>query len=63
MRRCALFTALMLFVTGFGLAQSWSRVWKLTTVPYLTLQDITEMGMVKAGFDTDQDGWGEIICT
>jgi len=53
----------MLFVIGVGLAQNWTRVWKLTIPPYLTLHDITEMGMVKAGFDTDQDGWGEIICT
>jgi hypothetical protein len=53
----------MLFVIGIGLAQNWTRAWKLTTPPYLTRQDINDMGMVKAGFDTDKDGWGEIICT
>lgn len=41
----------------------WKVVWKMTESPYLTLQDMTEMAMVKAGFDTDKDGWGEFICT
>ena len=63
MRRFVLLSGLMLFVIGVGLAQNWTRVWKLTIPPYLTLKDITEMGNVKAGFDTDQDGWGEILCT
>jgi hypothetical protein len=63
MRRFALLSACMLFVVGVGLAQNWTRVWKLTTPPYLTRQDINDMAMVKAGFDTDKDGWGEIICT
>ncbi len=63
MRRFALLIALTVIVIGAGSAQQWNRVWKLTTPAYLTLADITEMGMVKAGFDTDQDGWGEIICT
>jgi hypothetical protein len=63
MRRFALLSAMMIFVIGLSFAQQWSRVWKLTTPPYLTREDITDMGMVKAGFDTDKDGWGEIICT
>ncbi len=53
---------LMVFAIGAGFSQQWSRVWKLTTPPYLTLEDITDMGIVKAGFDTDKDGWGEILC-
>jgi len=53
----------MILAMGLGLSQQWSRVWKMTAPPYLTLEQITEMGMVKAGFDTDEDGWGEVICT
>ena len=63
MRRFALLFALTVLVIVAGTAQQWNRVWKLTTPPYLTLENILDMGMVKAGFDTDKDGWGEIICT
>ncbi len=63
MRRLALVSALLVLVVSFSGAQQWTTVWKQTSVPYLTLQDITEMGTVKAGFDTDKDGWGEILCT
>lgn len=44
-------------------AQTWAPVWKLTTPAYLTREDILDMAMVKAGFDTDKDGWGEFLCT
>lgn len=63
MRRLVLLSTLMVLAVGIGFSQQWSLVWKMTQSPYLTLADITEMGMVKAGFDTDQDGWGEVICT
>jgi hypothetical protein len=63
MKRLALVSALLFFVVSFCFAQQWTIAWKQTTVPYLTLQDITEMGTVKAGFDTDKDGWGEILCS
>ena len=63
MRRLVLLSALMVLAVGIGFSQHWSLVWKMTQSPYLTLADITEMGMVKAGFDTDRDGWGEVVCT
>lgn len=63
MKRCVLLVALMTLAVSFAMSQQWSLAWKMTETPYLTLTDITEMGMVKAGFDTDKDGWGEIICT
>ncbi len=63
MKRYGILFALMILAVSLCAAQQWSPVWKMTTSPYLTLQDITEMGTVKAGFDTDQDGWGELICT
>jgi hypothetical protein len=45
------------------LAQTWTPVWRLTTPAYLTREDIVEMAIVKAGLDTDNDGWGEFICS
>lgn len=61
-----IFTFCALFVTMLSLSNAqdpWNLVWRMTDVPYLTREAITEMGMVKAGFDTDNDGWGEFICT
>jgi hypothetical protein len=63
MKRVILLFALIVVIVSVGLSQSWTPVWKMTDVPYLTRQDITDMGMVKAGFDTDGDGWGEFLCT
>jgi hypothetical protein len=63
MKRSLLLSALFVFSIGICSGQQWSRVWKMTASPYLSLADIIEMGMVKAGFDTDEDGWGEILCT
>ncbi len=62
MRRFALLSALTFLVICMSSSQQWSTVWKLTAPPYLTRQAITEMGIVKAGFDTDKDGKGEFIC-
>ena len=63
MNRLIWTAVLVLLGAATALAQNWTLVWKMTEAPYLTLQDITEMGMVKSGFDTDNDGWGEFICT
>jgi len=62
MSRIAVFPMFVLLLAGTASAQSWDVTWKLTNPPYKTLQDITEMAIVKAGFDTDQDGWGEFLC-
>ena len=63
MNRTILLALLVVLGGAVATAQNWTPVWKMTQAPYLTLQDITEMGTVKSGFDTDQDGWGEFICT
>ncbi len=62
MRRSCMLGVLVVLTAVLTLAQSWAPVWKMTTPPYLTRQDITEMAIVKGGFDTDQDGWGEFLC-
>jgi len=53
---CILFSSLM------AQAQTWEPVWKMTDVPYLTRDVIDNMAMMKAGFDTDGDEWGEFVC-
>jgi hypothetical protein len=63
MNRIIMIAVLVILGSALATAQTWTPVWKMTQSPYLTLQDITEMGTVKAGFDTDQDGWGELICS
>ncbi len=55
-------TFFLVFLTGFVSAQTWNVTWKFSNPPYKTLTDITDMAIVKAGFDTDQDGWGEFLC-
>ncbi|MFC2085185.1 T9SS type A sorting domain-containing protein, partial [Bacteroidota bacterium] len=45
------------------LAQNnWNLVWSLHEKPFLAPQALSEMAIVKAGFDTDEDGWGEFLC-
>lgn len=62
MSRIFLLALFLSFLIKPVAAQTWDVTWKLTNPPYKTLQDITEMAIVKAGFDTDQDGWGEFLC-
>ena len=31
-------------------------------MPFQAPQESSEMAIVKAGLDTDQDGWGEFLC-
>jgi hypothetical protein len=62
MKRILMLASLLVLGAAVACAQTWTPVWKMVTPPYLTLENITEMGIVKAGFDTDQDGWGEFLC-
>lgn len=63
MKRTVLYVLLLAATALPSAAQDpWNVVWRMTAPPYLTLENITEMGIVKAGFDTDKDGWGEFLC-
>ena len=62
MKRSILIAAGLILFAGITAAQTWEPVWKMTTSPYLTIDAIDNMAMVKAGFDTDGDGWGEFLC-
>lgn len=63
MKRVILLAVVLLCGVVLVQGQTWTPVWKLEVPAYLTKADITDMAMVKAGFDTDKDGWGEFICT
>ena len=41
---------------------NWDLVWSLHEKPFQVPQVGSEMAIVKAGFDTDEDGWGEFLC-
>ncbi len=57
-------TIIFIFSLSFALfAQNqWSYEWKLSEKPFQPPQTASEMAIVKGGFDTDEDGWGEFIC-
>jgi len=58
---------LFLFVLCLGLlpalanAQNWDVVWRLTDLPFQPPGQGSEVAIVKGGFDTDEDGWGEFL--
>jgi len=54
----------LLFISGNLFSQSnYELVWSLNQKPFQPPQTASEMATVKAGFDTDQDGKGEFICS
>jgi len=54
---------ILLLLSSFTLAQNtWDLVWTLDKKPFLDEQTTSEMAIVKAGYDTDEDGWGEFLC-
>ncbi len=50
-----------LFITGVHAQNNWDLAWNLGQMPFAA-PNSSEMGIVKAGFDTDEDGWGEFLC-
>ncbi len=56
--------SIMLLLAFNLLAQNeYNYVWSLHQKPFQVPEVGSEMGMVKAGFDTDNDGKGEFICS
>lgn len=60
------FTIFFLIIISYPLlAQNnwnWNLVWSLEDKPFLQYKAESEIAIVKAGFDTDEDGWGEFLC-
>ena len=58
-----LLPVLLIFISSNLFSQNqWDLVWKMDQMPFQVPQQGSEMAIVKAGFDTDQDGWGEFLC-
>ncbi|HAB53111.1 MAG: hypothetical protein A2315_12695 [Ignavibacteria bacterium RIFOXYB2_FULL_35_12] len=62
MKRMLLFSLFLLLSINLLSQNSWNLVWKMEQMPFQVPQEASEMAIVKAGFDTDQDGWGEFLC-
>lgn len=61
MKRLLLLT-IFIFTSSIFSQTNWNLIWKLNQKPFMDPQIGSEMAIVKAGFDTDQDGWGEFLC-
>jgi hypothetical protein len=57
MTRLLLSVLLLFFYSNIFSQNSWDLVWKMDQMPFQAPQEGSEMAIVKAGFDTDQDGW------
>ncbi|MCP5060850.1 MAG: VCBS repeat-containing protein, partial [Ignavibacteriae bacterium] len=53
----------IVFFPLIAIAQNnWDVVWTMDEKPFLDPKTDSEIAIVKAGFDTDEDGWGEFLC-
>ncbi len=62
MKRVLLFGLFLFLASNLFSQNNWDLVWKMDQMPFQPPQEPSEMAIVKAGFDTDQDGWGEFLC-
>ncbi|MBZ0198377.1 MAG: T9SS type A sorting domain-containing protein [Ignavibacteriaceae bacterium] len=52
----------LLFAPTLFAQNNWNLIWSLHQKPFQDSTISSEMAIVKAGFDTDQDGKGEFLC-
>ena len=62
MKKAILLVSFLLITTSLFSQTVWNKVWTMEQVPFQLEDWGSEMSIVKAGFDTDEDGWGEFIC-
>lgn len=62
MKKCILLLTLLLLTPAISAQNGWNFKWKLNQKPFQDPMVASQMGIVKAGFDTDQDGKGEFLC-
>lgn len=62
MKKIVLVTFLLTSISILFAQTDWNLIWKMRNCPFRPPQEISEMGIVKSGFDTDQDGKGEFLC-
>lgn len=62
MKFCLVLLAVFLLANSSLAQNQWDLQWTLDQKPFQDPQTGSEMAVVKAGFDTDEDGWGEFLC-
>ncbi|MFZ2323039.1 MAG: T9SS type A sorting domain-containing protein [Ignavibacteriaceae bacterium] len=62
MKKFALFLFFLFGTSLLAQVTGWDVAWKMEQLPFMDPQIGSELAIVKAGFDTDQDGWGEFLC-
>lgn len=60
--RTTILSLFLLLSSNLVSQNKWDLVWKMDQMPFQAPQESSEMAIVKAGLDTDQDGWGEFLC-
>ena len=61
MKKALLLISIFLFTSTLFSQTVWNEVWNLQQVPFQAENSSSEYAKVIAGFDTDEDGWGEFI--
>ena len=61
MKNLFLFCFVVLISSNLYSQNTWSEVWTLPEIPFQAEGTLSEYAKVIAGFDTDEDGWGEFI--
>ncbi len=62
MRLFLLFVFSLILVCNVFGQNPWDLVWRMEDKPFQSPDVGSEMAIVKGGFDTDEDGWGEFLC-
>ena len=62
MKKTLLLISLLFMASSLFAQTVWNEVWNMQQMPFQPENVGSEMSIVKAGFDTDGDGWGEFIC-
>lgn len=62
MKRIQSLLLVLLFSISIFSQNNWDLIWTLDQKPFIEGKTDSEMAIVKAGYDTDQDGWGEFLC-
>lgn len=63
MKKLLSLCVMLLLALNLSAQTNYQHVWSLNQLPFQVANAPSEMAMVKAGFDTDNDGKGEFICS
>ena len=61
MKKLFLICFILIVTSNLYSQNTWTEVWTLPEIPFQVEGTLSEYAKVIAGFDTDEDGWGEFI--